>query len=91
MIAEAPNIELVEGEDGELLISIPISTAPKKLPQYYGFTTGRHSGSFFLKIGAAVFCVIHIIHLFLIIVKEVMVDKLKLFEAKKSLDSVSKL
>ena len=53
------------------MISIPISAAPKKLPQYYGFTTGRHSGSMFLKIGAAVFCVIHIIHLFLIIVKEV--------------------
>ena len=70
-IAEAPKIELVEGEDGELMISIPISAAPKKLPQYYGFTTGRHSGSMFLKIGAAVFCVIHIIHLFLIIVKEV--------------------
>ena len=70
-IAEPPNIELVEGEDGELLISIPLSAAPEKLPQYYGFTTGRHSGSFFLKIGAAVFCVIHIIHLFLIIVKEV--------------------
>ena len=70
-IAEIPKIELVEGEDGELMISIPISAAPKKLPQYYGFTTGRHSGSMFLKIGAAVFCVIHIIHLFLIIVKEV--------------------
>ena len=70
-IGEPPNIELVEGEDGELLISIPLSAAPEKLPQYYGFTTGRHSGSFFLKIGAAVFCVIHIIHLFLIIVKEV--------------------
>ena len=70
-IAEPPNIELVEGEDGELLISIPLSAAPEKLPQYYGFTTGRHSGSFFLKIGAAVFCVIHIIHLFLMIVKEV--------------------
>ena len=71
LLAEAPKIELVEGEDGELMISIPISAAPKKLPQYYGFTTGRHSGSMFLKIGAAVFCVIHIIHLFLIIVKEV--------------------
>ena len=53
------------------MISIPISTAPKKLPQYYGFSTGRHSGSFFLKIGAAVFCTMHIIHLILIIVKEV--------------------
>ena len=54
-----------------LMISIPISATPRKLPQYYGFTTGRHSGSMFLKIGAAVFCVIHIIHIFLIIVKEV--------------------
>ncbi len=70
--AEEPlPIELVEDEDGELVISIPISAAPKKLPQYYGFSTGRHSGSFFLKIGAAAFCTVHIIHLFLIIVKEV--------------------
>ena len=73
LLAEAPKIELVEGEDGELLRSIPVSAAPKKLPQYYGFTTGRHSGSMFLKIGAAVFCVLHIIHLFLITVKEVLI------------------
>ena len=71
-------IKLIESEEGELIISIPLNTSKrKKLPQYYGFTTGRHSGSMFLKIGAAVFCVLHIIHLFLIIVKEVLIASQK--------------
>ena len=29
---------------------------------HYNFLTGRHSGSFFLKIGAAIFCMGKIIH-----------------------------
>ena len=45
---EPPEIEFVEGPDGELLISIPLS--PEKIPQYYCFATGRHSGSNFLKV-----------------------------------------
>lgn len=62
----------MEGEDGELLISIPISEAPQKIPQYYGFSKGRHSGSFFLKIGGAIFCAMHIVHLTLLMAKEVL-------------------
>ena len=68
---QAPNIELIEGPAGELLISIPISDVPEKLPQYYGFSKGRHSGSFFLKVGAAIFCAMHITHLCITIAKEV--------------------
>ena len=50
-------------ENGEFIISMPLVTSKsKKLPQYYCFTTGRHVGSFFLKIGAAIFCIGHIIH-----------------------------
>ena len=35
----------------------------KNVPEYYGFTTGRHAGSFFLKIGAAIFCFGHLIYM----------------------------
>ena len=60
-------IKLIESEDGELIISIPLdihaAQKTKKLPQYYCFSTERHTGSFFLKIGAALFCVGHIVHL----------------------------
>ena len=34
----------------------------KVFKKYYSFLTGRHSGSFFLKIGAAIFCMGKIIH-----------------------------
>ena len=68
---DPPNIELIENEDGELLISIPIHEAPQEIPEYYGFSKGRHSGSFFLKIGGAIFCAMHIVHLTLLIAKEV--------------------
>lgn len=50
--------QLVEGPDGELIISIPMQD---KIPQYYCFSKGRHSGSFFLKIGAAAFCLGHLV------------------------------
>merc|ERR1712142_1024207 len=43
----------------------------KNVPEYYGFTMGRHSGSFFLKIGAALFCFGHLIHMGLTLVKHV--------------------
>ena len=68
---DQPVFQFVEGEDGELLISIPISSTPKKLPQYYCFATGRHSGSFFLKSGAALFCLGHIIHIVLNLIRQV--------------------
>ena len=57
-------IKLIESEDGELIISIPLNTSKRrKLPQYYCFSTERHTGSFFLKIGAAVFCLGTVVHL----------------------------
>ena len=44
-------LKLIESENGELIISMPLVTSKtKKLPQYYCFTTGRHAGSFFLKV-----------------------------------------
>ena len=62
---------LVEGEDGEFLIEVPMKKGRKKIPEYYGFTSGRHAGSFFLKIGAAFFCLFHIIHMGLVLVKHI--------------------
>ena len=56
-------LKLVEGEDGEFHIEIPMASEKKKIPEYYGFSTGRHSGSFFLKIGAGIFCFGHLIHM----------------------------
>ena len=62
--------KLVEGPDGEFHIEIPMNNKDKKrIPEYYGFTTGRHAGSFFLKIGAAMFCFGHLIHMGLNFVK----------------------
>lgn len=55
------NFKLVEGEDGELIVTIPISSQITELPEYYCFSNGRHSGSFFLKIGAAAFCLGHLV------------------------------
>lgn len=60
--ADLSKFTLVEGPDGELLISVPVSAKDEKIPQYYCFSTGRHSGSFFLKIGAAAFCLGHLVH-----------------------------
>merc|ERR1712142_122987 len=59
------NLKLVEGSDGELHIEIPMKDRgkSKNIPEYYGFAMGRHSGSFFLKIGAALFCFGHLIHM----------------------------
>ena len=69
---EESKFKLIEGEDGELIISIPLmSSKNKKLPQYYLFTTGRHSGSFYMKIGAAIFCMGHMIHMLIIFTKEI--------------------
>ena len=38
LTGEPLNIELIEGDDGELLISIPINEETQKIPQYYGFS-----------------------------------------------------
>ena len=64
-------MEFVEGENGELLISIPIDSKSKKIPQYYCFSVDRHSGSFFLKVGAAFFCLGHLVHMGLNLGKQV--------------------
>ena len=57
-------LKLVEGEDGEFHIEIPVEeTSDKTIPEYYGFANGRHSGSFFLKIGAGIFCFGHLTHM----------------------------
>ena len=65
-------LKLIESENGDLIISMPLVTSKsKKLPQYYCFTTGRHSGSFFLKVGAAIFCIGHIIHNMVIFAKHI--------------------
>ena len=62
-------ITLVEGEDGEFHIEIPMLAEKKKIPEYYGFSKGRESGSFFLKIGAAIFCFGHLSNILLHLVK----------------------
>ena len=65
--------KLIEGSEGEFHIEIPMDQGKKKtVPEYYGFTTGRHAGSFFLKIGAALFCFGHLIHMGLNFVKTLM-------------------
>ena len=56
-------LKLVEGLDGEFHIEVPVNNEEKTIPEYYGFSTGRHSGSYFLKIGAGVFCFGHLIHM----------------------------
>jgi hypothetical protein len=56
------NFTIIDGPDGELLISISLDEVPEKIPRYYCFAKGRHSGSFFLKIGAAAFCLGHLVH-----------------------------
>ena len=69
-------LKLIEGSDGEFHIEIPMLQGKKRtVPEYYGFTTGRHAGSFFLKIGAALFCFGHMIHMGLLIVKEVIISE----------------
>ncbi|GLH13981.1 Uncharacterized protein GBIM_18441, partial [Gryllus bimaculatus] len=59
-----------ESPEGELHLSIAMSQAHLKhrlasrpgSQHRYCFSQGRHSGSFYLKIGAAVFCFGHLIH-----------------------------
>ena len=66
-------IRLVEGPDGELIISMPLVTTAKteKLPDYYVFTSGRHSGSLYLKIGAAFFCIGSMVHQIILFSKQI--------------------
>ena len=69
----ASQFKLVEGEDGELIISMPLVTSKsntERLPEYYCFTSGRHSGSLFMRCGAAFFCLLSMAHLLLLLSKQ---------------------
>ncbi|KAF2364347.1 Otopetrin [Trinorchestia longiramus] len=48
--------------DGQYQLRISLPEPRKTIPQHYGFTSGRHGGSLYLKIGATVFCFGHLIH-----------------------------
>ncbi|XP_076046380.1 proton channel OtopLc-like isoform X2 [Oratosquilla oratoria] len=48
--------------DGQYQLRINLPESRKPIPQFYGFTSGRHGGSIYLKIGATVFCFGHLIH-----------------------------
>ena len=39
------DMKLVEGPDGDLNIELTLPNKKETLPEYYGFTTGRHSGT----------------------------------------------
>ena len=64
----------MKNEEGIVELDLP-SQHPGEdenvIPEFYIFSTERHSGSYFLKIGAAIFCMGHVIHLFLQIAKYV--------------------
>jgi len=64
-------MELEIGDEGELHIDMSLPGEKKTVPEYYGFTSGRHSGSFFLKIGAGVFCIGHAVQMGLNLVQEI--------------------
>ncbi|XP_073998766.1 proton channel OtopLc-like [Rhodnius prolixus] len=52
-------------EAREQISNVEWSSLPEPdlvLPHYYCFTRGRHSGSFYMKVGAAGFCLGHLIH-----------------------------
>ncbi|XP_042219154.1 proton channel OtopLc-like isoform X3 [Homarus americanus] len=48
--------------DGQYQLRINVPEAPRTIPQHYGFTSGGHGGSLYLKIGATVFCLGYLIH-----------------------------
>ena len=61
----------MEGEDGDWHVELPMPGEKKLLPEYYGFVSGRHAGSFFLKIGAGFFCTFHLVHLLVNLIKTI--------------------
>lgn len=70
---EAP-IRLIEDENGDLIISIPLNQEANqtKLPEYYLFSSKRHAGSFFFKIAATIFWLGHTIHMLIIFTREIL-------------------
>ena len=65
------DLKLVEGEDGDWHVELPLPHEKKTLPEYYGFVSGRHAGSSYLKLAAGFFWTFHIIQLILNIIKRV--------------------
>ncbi|XP_069958889.1 proton channel OtopLc isoform X3 [Cherax quadricarinatus] len=55
-------VQLEPTGDGQYQLRINVPEAPRTIPQYYGFTSGRHGGSLYLKIGATVFCLGYLTH-----------------------------
>ncbi|EFA02328.2 proton channel OtopLc isoform X2 [Tribolium castaneum] len=60
----AEEIEMKESASGDyqLNIRLPEAVRVKQLEHHYCFSKDRHSANFYLKIGAAVFCLGHLIH-----------------------------
>lgn len=68
-------------EDGDRRMSMQVKSLrvdlkkdeekKRNLTEYYVFSTGRHSGSFFLKVGASIFCFGHLIRVMLELSKQV--------------------
>ena len=76
-------LELAEEPADELDLKVPLRKGElMNVPNHYTFTTGRHAGSYFLKIGAAVFCFGHLIHMGLNVVKHIysMIDEDEMIE-----------
>ncbi|XP_047111749.1 proton channel OtopLc-like [Schistocerca piceifrons] len=73
-------VEYVESPEGDLNVSVTLPSAKlaknvEDMPEettvhQYCFSQGRHSGSFYLKLGAAVFCFGHLTHYGLLIGSE---------------------
>jgi len=55
-------ISVDQTPDGHYELRINLPEKRDTIPQSYGFTSGRHGGSLYLKIGALVFCIGHLIH-----------------------------
>ena len=55
----------MKNDEGEVELDLPahIGQGESVIPEFYIFSAERHSGSYFLKIGAGFFCMGHIIHL----------------------------
>jgi len=55
-------VQLEPTGDGHFQLRINLPEPRKTIPQHYGFISGRHGGSLYLKIGATVFCFGSLIH-----------------------------
>ena len=62
---DSVTFNLMKSDDEFLNLCRPLEIIGSEttiIKRYFCFMTGRHTGSFFLKMGAACFCVGHIIH-----------------------------